>query len=68
MESEGAPPSTNAREKELEMEVVKLKEQLGRAKVINDTMWQSVVHNLMENDEGSKVDVQHQHGRKRGRV
>jgi pre-rRNA-processing protein IPI3 len=67
-ESEGAPASTNARVEELEAEVVKLKEQLGKAKAINDTMWQSVVHKLVENNEESSVDREQQHRRKRGRV
>ena len=66
--SEGAPPSTNARVEELEIEVAKLKEQLGKAKAINDTMWQNVVHKLMENGEQSSVDGEQQHRRKRGRV
>jgi len=66
-ESEGVPPSTNARVEELEVEVAKLKEQLGKAKAINDTMWQSVVHKLAENGEQSNVDGE-QHRRKRGRV
>ena len=53
---------------ELEAEVAKLREQLGKAKAINDTMWQSVVHKLMENGEQSSVDGEQQHSRKRGRV
>ena len=67
-ELEGAPASTNARMEELEVEVAKLKEQLGKAKAINDTMWQSVVHKLMENGEQSSTDGEQQHRRKRGRV
>ena len=67
-ESEGAPASTNARVEELEVEVAKLKEQLGKAKAINDTMWQSVVHKFMENSEESSVEREQQHRRKRGRV
>ena len=50
------------------MEVARLKEQLGKAKAINDTMWQSVVHKLVENGEQSSVDGEEQHKRKRGRV
>jgi len=53
---------------ELEVEVAKLKEQLGKAKAINDTMWQSVVHKLMENDEEPSAGGEQQHRRKRGRV
>lgn len=68
VESEGPPPSTNARVEELEVEVAKLKGQLGKAKAINDTMWQSVVHKLMENGEQSSVDGEEQHRQKRGRV
>lgn len=67
-ESEGAPLSTNARVQELEVEVAKLKEQLGKAKAINDTMWQSVVHKLVENGEQSTTDGEQQRGLKRGRV
>ena len=67
-ESEGAPSSKNARVEELEVEVAKLKEQLGKAKAINDTMWQSVVHKLAENGEQPSVDGEQQHRRKRGRV
>jgi pre-rRNA-processing protein IPI3 len=64
-EPEGAPLSTGTRVQELEMEVAKLKEQLGKAKAINDTMWQSVVHRLTETGEQSSVE---EHRRKRGRV
>lgn len=67
MES-GAPPSTTARVQELEVEVAKLKEQLGKTKAINDTMWQSVVNKLMENGERSSSDGEQQHKRKRGRM
>jgi len=67
-ESEGAPASTNARVEELEVEVAKLKEQLGKAKAINDTMWQGVVHKFIENSEESSVEREQQHRRKRGRV
>jgi pre-rRNA-processing protein IPI3 len=67
-ESAGAAPSTSARVEELEAEVAKLREQLGKAKAINDTMWQSVVHKLMENSEQSSVDGEQQHSRKRGRI
>lgn len=64
----GAPASVNARAEELEVEVAKLKEQLGKAKAINDTMWQSVVHKLMEDGERSNADGEQQRGRKRTRV
>jgi pre-rRNA-processing protein IPI3 len=67
-ESAGAAPSTSARVEELEGEVAKLREQLGKAKAINDTMWQSVVHKLMENGEQSSVGGEQQHSRKRCRV
>lgn len=65
---EGAPPSTNVKVQELEEEITKLKEQLGKAKAINDTMWQSVVHRLMGNDEQTVVDGVQQHGLAQGRV
>jgi pre-rRNA-processing protein IPI3 len=68
VESENAPLSGNVRVQELEVEVAKLKEQLGEAKAINDTMWQSVIHKLMENNEESIVDGEQQHRLKRVRV
>jgi hypothetical protein len=64
----GALPSTNARVEELEAEVTKLREQPGKAKAINNTMWQSVVHQLMENGKQLSVDEGQQYSRKRGRV
>lgn len=63
----GEPPSTNARVGKLEVEVAKLKEQLGKAKAINDTMWQGIVQRLVE-DEGQSSGDDEQHRRKRGRV
>jgi len=66
-EPEGVQASTNARVEELEVEVAKLREQLGKAKTINDTMWQGVVHKLMESGDPSSVDGE-QHRRKRGRA
>jgi len=68
VESEDVPPSTNARVQELEVEVTGLKEQLGKAKAINDTMWQSVVRELMESNEQSDVDGEQRYRLKRGRV
>ena len=67
-ESGGVPTSTNARVEELEVEVAKLKEQLGKAKAINDTMWQTVVHKLMEDGEQPTADGEQQPRRKRGRA
>ena len=44
-EANGA--SLQSRVTELESEVARLKEQLGKAKGINDTMWESVVQRLV---------------------
>lgn len=40
---------------ELEAEVMQLKEQLGKAKSVNDAMWDSVVQRLMHS--GSRDEI-----------
>jgi pre-rRNA-processing protein IPI3 len=42
------PASTMKRVTELEEEVARLRAQLGRAKGINDTMWETVVKRLLK--------------------
>ena len=44
--------SLQTRVTELEGEVARLREQLGKAKGINDTMWETVVHKLMNEGKG----------------
>lgn len=48
------PASAQARVSELEAEVAKLREQLGKAKGMNDTMWETVVKQIM-NDKKDKA-------------
>lgn len=40
---------------ELEAEVMQLKEQLGKAKSVNDAMWDSVVHRLVNSGGGDEI-------------
>ena len=49
LEASGA--SLQSRVTELESEVVRLREQLGKAKGINDAMWESVVQRLVAEDK-----------------
>ena len=44
--------SLQTRVEELESEVFKLREQLGKAKGINDTMWETVVHRMVNEGKG----------------
>lgn len=61
----GAQPSgvsLQTRVSELESEVARLREQLGRAKGINDTMWETVVQRVVaesreKTQEGGEMDV-----------
>ncbi|KZT10047.1 WD40 repeat-like protein [Laetiporus sulphureus 93-53] len=78
----GSGSSTNisvqSRVTELEGEIAKLREQLGKAKSINDTMWETVVKCLVagvdqdkqyeSNDNDGKEDDESGRRRKRGRV
>ena len=52
--------SLQSRVSELESEVARLREQLGKAKNINDTMWESVVQRLVaegkEKEQKGEVD------------
>lgn len=67
--------SLQNRVSDLESEVVSLKEQLGKAKGLNDAMWDSVVKNLVEKTGDSQGDPkgiepkesEDQRKRKRGR-
>lgn len=46
-DAESDPSSLKAKVSELESEVEKLREQLGKAKGVNDAMWDTVVHRLI---------------------
>jgi len=70
------PTSLQARVTELESEVEKLREQLGKAKGINDAMWDTVVQRLInqakENEGNSRTrnedSEESDRRRKRGRA
>ena len=49
--------SLQARVSDLESEVTKLKEQLGKAKSINDTMWETVVQKVVVGSTASPGDA-----------
>ncbi|KAJ3475698.1 hypothetical protein NLI96_g11667 [Meripilus lineatus] len=58
-QSEPSGASLQTRVGELEAEVTKLREQLVKAKTINDTMWETVVHKVIvggQNKDRSKED------------
>lgn len=80
-EGEGGAQATGAslqtRVGELETEVGQLKEQLAKAKGINDTMWETVVQRLVAEgkekqkgqDSAMQVDgVEEERAKKRGRI
>lgn len=53
--------SLQARVSDLESEVTKLREQLGKAKSINDTMWETVVQKVVAEStagSGDAMDVE----------
>jgi len=60
--------SLRSRVTELENEVGRLREQLGKAKGVNDVMWETVVHQLVPNGKGEEVEDDSTRRRKRGRV
>jgi pre-rRNA-processing protein IPI3 len=65
-------PATSAKVKALEEEVQRLKDQLGKAKGVNDRMWEVVVNKVVADaraGENMEVpdDAQEQRSRKRGR-
>lgn len=49
--------SLQSRVMELEGEVQKLREQLGKAKSINDTMWETVVRNVIVEGKGKSKEI-----------
>ena len=53
--------STQGRVTELEAEVQKLKEQLGKAKSINDTMWETVVRKVITEGSGKNKENKEKH-------
>ncbi|THH30707.1 hypothetical protein EUX98_g3472 [Antrodiella citrinella] len=72
--SQDSGVSLQVRVNELESEVTKLRQQLGKAKTINDTMWDAMVQKLgvktreQENSEdGDGDDGENESRRKRGR-
>jgi pre-rRNA-processing protein IPI3 len=53
----GTSEASSARVAELEVEIESLREQLGKAKGINDVMWQTVLQKVMTQegeDEGAE--------------
>lgn len=71
--AESDPTSLRAKVTELESEVEKLREQLGKAKGVNDAMWDTVVQRLInqvKETEGnsSKDSEEPDRRRKRGRA
>lgn len=70
--SVGDAPATSAKVRELEEEVQRLKDQLGKAKGVNDRMWEVAVKKVVADarageDAGVSDDAQEQRSRKRGR-
>ena len=54
---------------DLQAEVERLREQLGKAKGLNDTMWDTVVQRLVGQDKnGSEDTAEGQRAKKRGRA
>ena len=51
----GNTASQQSRVAELESEVQRLREQLGRAKYINDTMWDTVVQRMVAEKKGANA-------------
>ena len=63
--------SLHSRVAELEGEVTKLKDQLGRAKGLNDAMWEDVVQKVLNADGQTNGDMDKELGersRKRSRI
>lgn len=67
-EWEGALASASADVRRLEATVAKFEEQLGKAKAINERMWQFLVQRSTENSEQLDVGDEQQPKRKRGRA
>ena len=67
-EWEGALASANADVRRLEATIAKFEDQLGKAKGINERMWQFLVQKSTENGEQLDVDEEQQPKRKRGRA
>ncbi|EKM49939.1 uncharacterized protein PHACADRAFT_166518 [Phanerochaete carnosa HHB-10118-sp] len=60
--------SLQTRVSELESEVVRLREQLGRAKSINDTMWETVVQRVVAESREKAQEGEEMDRQKRARV
>lgn len=66
--TESSGVSLRSRVTELENEVGRLREQLGKAKGVNDVMWETVVQQLVPGGKDTEVDEGSTRRRKRGRV
>jgi pre-rRNA-processing protein IPI3 len=62
------PVTLHAKVKDLEEEVVTLREQLGKAKGINDLMWDTVVQRVVREEKQPGADEDDGRTRKRGRT
>jgi len=73
-EAESSGMSLRSRVTELESEVVKLRDQLGKAKGVNDMMWETVVQKLVPQGSkekeraGVELAEESTRRRKRGRI
>ncbi|KAJ7132140.1 WD40 repeat-like protein [Mycena epipterygia] len=66
------PVSLQSKVNELETEVARLREQLGKAKGLNDVMWETVVQKVVgkekDTDKGASAGTEDERRRKRGRT
>ncbi|KAF7317909.1 WD40 repeat-like protein [Mycena kentingensis (nom. inval.)] len=64
------PVSLQSRVNELETEIASLREQLGKAKGLNDAMWETVVHKVIGKDKDASAphEEREEPRRKRGRT
>jgi len=72
--SESSGMSLQSRVTELESEVAKLRDQLGKAKGVNDVMWETIVQQIVPQSGkareqiGNEFEEESTRRRKRGRV
>ncbi|KAJ7065191.1 WD40-repeat-containing domain protein [Mycena amicta] len=62
------PMSLQSRVNELETEVAALRDQLGKARGLNDAMWETVVHKVISKDKEEFHEEDTERRRKRGRT